>query len=223
MPAAAYVEQVSHLNRVYALSSKDVEEMRSIYDEWAATYDSDLAESSQDYVGPGIAAAYVAKTLAQREGPKIDDQSLVILDAGCGTGLVGVHLAQLGAKNVDGIDLSPGMLDVARRTGAYRNLDTADLSKSLVNPNGAVDVVTCVGTLTQGHVGPEAIDEFVRITKVGGVIVATVLDSIWEKEGYEARVNKLAEEKKIKIMHVGLEDYRRGAGVRARMVVLQVL
>jgi hypothetical protein len=26
----------------------------------------------------------------------------------------------------------------------------------------------------------------------------------------------------IKILHVGLEDYRRGAGVRARMIVLQV-
>ena len=47
MPAAAYVEQMSHLQRVYALKSTDIEEMRSIYDEWAATYDSDLAESSQ--------------------------------------------------------------------------------------------------------------------------------------------------------------------------------
>lgn len=224
MPAAAYVEQMSHLNRVYALSSSDIEEMRSIYDEWAATYNDDLAESSQDYVGPGIAAGYVAKTLAQSEfkGPKIDDQSLVILDAGCGTGLVGVHLAQLGAKNIDGIDLSPGMLDVARRTGAYRNLDTADLSKQLKNNNGDVDVVVCVGTLTQGHVGPQALDEFVRITKNGGVIVATVLDAIWAKEGYEAKVDELAAAGKVKTLHIGLEDYRRGAGVRARMIVLQV-
>lgn len=224
MPAAAYVEQVSHLQRVYALKSTDIDEMRSIYDEWAATYDSDLAESSQDYVGPGIAAAYVKKTLSEStfKGPKIDDPACVILDAGCGTGLVGIHLAQLGAKNVDGIDLSPGMLDVARRTGTYRNLDTADLSKPLPNKNGDVDVITCVGTLTQGHVGPAAIDEFVRVTKHGGVIVATVLDSIWAKEGYEAKVNQLSDAGMIKILHVGLEEYRRGAGVQARMIVLQV-
>ena len=224
MPAAAYVEQMSHLQRVYALKSSDIDEMRSIYDEWASTYDSDLAESSQDYVGPGIAASYVAKTLAESsfKGPKIDDSSLVILDAGCGTGLVGIHLAKLGAKNVDGIDLSPGMLDVARRTGSYRNLDTADLSKPLPNKNGEIDVITCVGTLTQGHVGPQAIDEFVRVVKHGGVIVATVLDAIWAKEGYEAKVNELAAAGKIQILHVGLEEYRRGAGVQARMIVLQV-
>ncbi|KAK1765166.1 methyltransferase domain-containing protein [Phialemonium atrogriseum] len=210
---------MSHLSRVLALSSSDTGEMRAIYDDWAPTYEKDLADDSQDYVAPAIASTYVAKSLgAERISDKVE-----ILDAGCGTGLVGMHLARLGAKIIDGIDLSQGMLDVARKTGVYRSLETADLSKPLSQKTDSYDVVSCIGTLTQGHVGPGALDEFVRVVKGGGVIVATVLDSIWTEGGYEAKVQGLVTEGKVRLVNSQREDSRRGAGVMARMVVLQVL
>jgi len=212
-------ENMSHaiLARAYALNQ--VDDTRSLYDEWAKTYDQDMAEMSQDYVGPAIATAHVLECL----GTETIGLGVEMLDAGCGTGLVGVHLAKAGAKKVDGIDLSAGMLDIARKSGAYRNLDTCDLSKPMDQKNGLYDVVVCVGTLTQGHVGPNALVEFVRITKPNGFIVATVLDYIWQSGGYETKVQSLVAEGRVKLLSAEIEDYRRGAGVRARMVVLEVL
>ena len=207
---------MSQLARAYALN--DVSATRSLYDEWASTYDKEMAEATQDYVGPALASTYTLKCVG------VDNISKArILDAGCGTGLVGVHLAKLGAKNVDGIDLSPGMLDIARRAGVYQELETADLTKPLSHKDGQYQAVVCIGTFTQGHVGPSAFDEFVRVVEKCGYIISTVLGSIWSSGGYEAKVASLAEDGKVKVLSAELEDYRRGAGVQAYMVVLQVL
>merc|ERR1711959_792977 len=115
------------------------------------------------------------------------------------------------------------MLKVASQTKAYKALDTTDLSKPLDENNESFDVVTCIGTLTHAHVGPEVLSEFVRVVKKQGWIVATVLDDIWEPIGYRAEVDKLIAEKKVELVSADVGDYRRGAGVRARMVVLKVI
>lgn len=208
---------MSQLARAYGLTN--VDETKTLYDDWAATYDKEMAKEDQDYVGPALAAAHVLQNL----GTKSIEPNIEVLDAGCGTGLAGIALAQLGAKKLDGVDLSPGMLDIARKTGAYRHLDTADLSTHLVHKDNQYDVVCCVGTLTQGHVGPVALDEFVRIVRPGGLIVATVLGAIYEPQGYAAKIESLVNQGKAKLVSAELEDYRRTAGVRARMVVIKVL
>ena len=208
---------MSHLARSYTLT--DVNDTRTLYDEWAANYDAEMAKEGQDYVAPASAALHVLKNL----GVKQLDPNTELLDAGCGTGLVGIHLAQVGAKKLDGVDLSPGMLDIARKSGAYRALDTADLSSPLVHKDNTYDVVVCIGTMTQGHVGPVALDEFARVTKPGGLIVATVLGYIYESGGYEAKIESLVNQSKVQVLSAEIEDYRRGAGVQARMLVLRVL
>ena len=131
------------IERAYSLSDPD--EARALYDEWAGTYDDDLASDSQGYVAPAVAADAVASASG------VDGE---ILDAGCGTGLVGVALAERGARSIDGVDLSPGMLAKAKETGVYRRLAPADLSRPLPVSADSYDVVVCVGTLTHGHVGP---------------------------------------------------------------------
>ncbi|NMO89304.1 class I SAM-dependent methyltransferase [Actinomycetospora sp. TBRC 11914] len=199
------------LDRAYALA--DADEARALYDEWADSYDDDLSDDSQGYVAPELAAAAVA------DAAGVDGE---ILDAGCGTGLVGVALASRGARTIDGVDLSPGMLAKAKETGVYRRLAPADLSRALPVPADAYDVVVCVGTLTHGHVGPGAFGEFVRLARPGGVIVATVLDDIWDSGGYRAEVDRLAQMAMVEVVSTDLVDYRKAAQVDARMVVLRV-
>lgn len=206
-----------HLTRSYVL--KDAVEAQDVYDSWAPTYDSDLRDPSQNYVGPAAVARLVAKALGT---PTIGPE-LRLLDAGCGTGLAGVELARLGAKHIDGRDLSPGMLAVARQSGAYEGLQTTDLNKPLEVADGAYDVVVCVGTFTHTHVGPQALRELVRVTKRDGVVVATVLDDIWESQGFKAEVAGLEAGGKAKVLSSESGDYRKGCGVTATFVVLRVL
>lgn len=200
-----------HLERVYGATS--TEESQRAYDEWAATFDADMID--QGYVAPAICAQAVAQH---------GSISGAILDAGCGSGGVGVELSKLGAKIIDGIDLSQGMLAVARKTGVYRKLEMADLSKTLEIGDGLYDAVVCVGTLTQGHVGPDpALGEFVRIVKKGGLVVATVLETIWEKDGYEAEVKRLAKDQKVGLISSEVQSYRKNAGVNGRVLILKKL
>ncbi|KAH7230483.1 S-adenosyl-L-methionine-dependent methyltransferase [Fusarium redolens] len=203
---------MSQLER--SLKASNLSETLSTYDEWATTYNQDVEK--EEYVAPQIASQDLITYL----GPQVYEAK--ILDAGCGTGLVGEALTKLGATNIHGIDLSPGMLEVAERTGVYTSLNVANLAERLDIPSLSYDAVICVGTMTEGHVGPEAFDEFVRVTKVGGVIVSTIRESVWQAKGYEDKVNGLADEGRVKIVGRKREHQRIAAGVYAYFVVLQV-
>lgn len=204
-----------HLAAVYALGiSGKPSDLKGIYDEWASSYDSDLALPTQGYVGPVVASRALAKTGLP--------PSSTLLDAGCGTGLVGSQLKALGYGTVDGVDLSDGMLAEAAKTGAYRHLATADLTQRLQFPDASYDGVTCVGTLTLGHVGPQALDELARVTRPGGFVVATILDDIWSMAGYDKHVERMEQNGAVHVVSKELEPYRAGAGVEARTLVLRV-
>jgi predicted TPR repeat methyltransferase len=208
---------MSFISRATAITAD--ENVQQLYNDWATTYDQDMHDASQEYVAPALAAQAVARSTGTSQSVPA---GAIILDAGCGTGLVGVRLAQLGAKVIDGIDLSQGMLDVARKTGVYRDLNTADLSKRLELDDNVYDVVTCVGTLTQGHVGPDVLQEFVRVAKRGGVIVATVRETVWSELGFDREVQRLVSGGQVELLSAGLEDYRKGAAAQAYMVCLRV-
>ncbi|OUZ11000.1 hypothetical protein BHE97_06095 [Aeromicrobium sp. PE09-221] len=167
------------LARLYAL--KDADEARQVYDDWAEEYDHDTV-GAMGYVAPAIAAEKLAE--------RIED-GVSVLDAGCGTGLVGEEVRRHRDVVLDGIDLSPGMLERARARDVYRSLETADLTTRLSIDNDTYDAVVCVGTLTGGHVGPAVLAEFARITTPGGVIVVTVHSDVWESGGYRAEIERL--------------------------------
>lgn len=204
-----------HLQRAYAISNPN--EGRDVYDSWAETYDDDMRSESLGYVAPAIAAQYVV----DHSDGKIDP-SHKFLDAGCGTGLVGIKLAEAGAKNIDGVDLSEGMLKIARKSGVYNELEPADLSQPIVKADNTYDAVVSSGTLTHGHVGPEAIQEFVRVTRDQGLVVTTILGDIWETQGYKAEVERLEKSGRLQVLGTKLEDYRRGGGVKAIMLIVRV-
>lgn len=196
-------------------NSNDKGTCMKLYDEWAASYNSDLAHASQNYVAPILTAQAAIKASNHSSAP-------VVLDAGCGTGLVGEAMAKSGAMVIDGADLSPAMLKIAEDTGVYRDLITADLTQPVTKPDQTYDIITCCGTFTRGHVGPDpALREFVRLTKHNGIIVATILDEIWFTGGYQAEIEKLEREGLIRIVSVDLKDYRKGAGDKARLITLQ--
>jgi ubiquinone/menaquinone biosynthesis C-methylase UbiE len=214
----ADTSQQTLLDRVFAATS--TEESRQLYDEWAKTYNSDMTE--HDFTAPRLVAEAVARGLKLNHLPnKMEALSKIkIADAGCGTGLVGVELSKLGAKHIDGLDISKGMLDVAGKTGAYKDLRIADLTTRLPIVDGTYDAVTCCGTFTHGHLGPEPLTELVRIVKTSGIVVATVLDSYWQEKGFEAEVERLHKQGKIDVVENDVHSYRKDAG-GGRVLVLR--
>lgn len=198
-----------------ARAASSTQHCMKIYEKWATTYNDEVANEAQNYVAPVLVAqASLESSPAATDG--------AILDAGCGTGLVGQALALGGAKVIDGVDLSPAMLKVARQTGVYRNLTQVDLTRRMANADNFYDVVTCVGTFTLGHVGPDpALREFIRVTKNNGIVVATILEEIWLSGGFKDEVDKLEAEGLVTVVGKELIDYVKGHGDKAMMVVLR--
>lgn len=198
-----------------ARASASTEHCMEIYDQWAATYDDEVNNEAQNYVAPTLVAQAALKA------SKNPYKSL-ILDAGCGTGLVGVALSLAGATGIDGVDLSPAMLAVAEKTGVYRNIAQVDLMRRIEQVDNTYDIVTCVGTFTSGHVGPDpALREFVRITKGNGIIASTILEEIWISGGFKTEIEKLQAENLVNVVTMELIDYVKGHGDKAMLVILE--
>ena len=166
------------LDAVYALKSPG--DNRRHYDDWAETYDSQFVKD-MDYVLPERVAAAFAK--AAPEGP--------VLDVGAGTGLVGETLARLGVGPVDRTDISPGMLEAAAQKSVYARLFAGDLLGRLPCDDGAYGSAVSAGTFTNGHVGPDGIDEVLRVVRNGGLIALSINGMHWEKAGFRAKFEAL--------------------------------
>ena len=162
-------------NRVqWVYAAKNNQELQTRYDQWAHEYDKDLAEQFE-WLGPRTAVALFAKHVPA---------DAKVLDAGAGTGLVGEQLVASGFRNLHGIDLSPRMLEVARRKGIYRDLQQMTLGERLAFATDTFDAVISVGVFTMGHAPAHAFDELARITKPGGSIVFSLRPELYDQGGF---------------------------------------
>lgn len=196
------------LERAYTLDG-DPDETRSFYADWARDYDRDTVEGF-GYVAPGIAA----EALARKVGPHAR-----ILDAGCGTGLVGAELSER-VGTIDGLDLSPQMLAEAEAKGVYETLAEADMTRPLDLAADAYDGVISVGVFTSGHVGPEGLDELVRVARPGAPVVVTVHEKVWDRDGYPAHLGRMKAAGTLATLEVEEAPYHEREGYTCRLCVM---
>lgn len=106
-----------------------------------------------------------------------DKKSLKILDAGCGTGANMSHLKRLG--EVYGVDISKEAIRFSRKRG-LKNLKIASISKLPYKTN-FFDLVVCFDVIGQAEVESvkEAIKEFKRVLKPGGILLIRVAAFNW--------------------------------------------
>jgi len=195
------------------LNASTTEELAKAYNEWADNYDQDLIDE-MGYVAPLIAT--------QLFSDNVEDRSTDILDAGCGTGLVGEHLRRHGYKNIEGLDYSRAMLEKAGQKQIYRKLTQGDLTGSLDIASNTFDAVISVGTFTCGHVGPEAFDELLRIVKPGGHICFTVRDQAWEEDSYLDKIGALQRNGAWTMLAESTAEYIKSDGSNCRICLYQV-
>ena len=198
---------------VKILTAASTDELREVYDGWADRYDRELLED-WGYTSPQRAVQLLLEAMGTPE--------LAVLDAGCGTGLVGVLLKEAELSSLTGIDYSPGMLAEAEKKGVYDALHTMDMNLPLTLPSDSFDAVTCIGTFTSTHVKPEAVKELARVTRSGGVLVFTVRDDYWQSTNFIDLVTELHVSGIARIEQIRLEPYIHSEGSECRFVVLRV-
>ena len=198
-----------HVERARSLTSPA--EARALYRDWAGDYDRDVYDGIKI-----IGTARIAALL----GLHLSDRSAGIIDLGCGTGMAGVELTRLGFQHIDGLDLSPEMLAVARSKGVYRHLLTADLLAPLPIAEGACGAAISAGTFTAGHVGAAALPEVLRIVRPLGVIACVVAQGVWRSGGFEAAIGELSGSGRLCLLHDSLEPLRQDGPPEGRFLVL---
>lgn len=153
-------EKTRELHKVYASGGGD--RASEIYDGWAAEYEDHMRGAGYSH------PAMVAAMLTRHQPPGADP----VLDAGCGTGIMGEILTALGYPDIAGLDASPGMLAHAGAKGIYRDLRPGLLGQPLDYPDDAF--AAAAGVFTQGHAPLDGLDELIRITRPGGHIVFSI-------------------------------------------------
>ena len=175
--------QESHKRVQWVYESTNDKELEDRYDQWAADYDSDLAQEFE-WNAPQNATNVFAKHV---------DKGAHILDAGAGTGLVGECLAEIGYEDMVAMDLSQGMLDEAKSKNVYSAFDQMALGGTLDYATDEFDAVISVGVFTQGHAPANSFDELARITKPGGLIVFSLRVDTYESAGFKQQQSGMEE------------------------------
>lgn len=168
-------------------------ESRKVYDSWASNYEKDIR--GWGYALPELCASLVKEHLSSPNGSHI-------LDAGAGDGLSGVALREAGladgAVTITAIDISAKMLNIAGKRKCYNKTRVVDLNQTLPFDSKTFDAVECVGTMT--YVDPKAgtLQEFVRVTKPGGIICySNRTDKLKAFAGEEKRLEEEGKWKEI--------------------------
>ena len=195
------------------LHTSTLNELENIYKNWAPDYEHDVIQLA-GYVGHIITTRLLLKYSTNNE--------FEVLDAGCGPGLVGEILHKKGIKNIVGVDFSQQMLDLALEKDVYQSLHLMDLTKKLDFEDDTFDAIVCAGTFTCGHVGPEAFEEMVRITKSDGYISFTVRKQEWEASPYEKIIKELERTNLWRQVEHFTSKYNTQEGVTCQLCLYQV-
>ncbi|HET6341050.1 MAG TPA: methyltransferase domain-containing protein [Gemmatimonadota bacterium] len=93
-----------------------------------------------------------------------------VVDLACGTGRIGAWLKGRGAGQIDGVDITPEMLELARGRGLYRTLRLTDVSATGLGGE-AYDL--CIQSLADEHLpGLDPLyEEVTRLTRPQGTFV----------------------------------------------------
>lgn len=134
-----------------------VVDVREGYGEWVHTYEQTVRDEMDIH-------------LMERLHSADWDRAETVLDLACGTGRIGGWLKTRTAAVIDGVDLTPEMLEVARSKGIYRRLYNADVTDTGLG-DGAYDL--CVQSLADEHMAALAplYREAARVTSANGQFV----------------------------------------------------
>jgi predicted TPR repeat methyltransferase len=141
-----------------------------LFDQYAPRFEAALLDDL-GYRAPQLLFKAVLSVRIAAKKPAFFKRAI---DLGCGTGLG----AGAFAKEVDhfiGIDLSPGMIEQARATGLYAELEVADMIEGLRNkPDASADLLLAADAMCYVSDIAPVLVEAKRVLAPGGVFAFTL-------------------------------------------------
>jgi predicted TPR repeat methyltransferase len=144
--------------------------VRALFDQYAPKFETALVDDL-GYRGPALLFKAVLKA---RNGVRKPAFFARAIDLGCGTGLAAAAFA----KEVDhfiGIDLSPRMIEKARLSGLYKQLEVADMLDGLRGkPDASADLVIAADAMVYVADLVPLLHEVRRVLVPGALLAFTV-------------------------------------------------
>jgi predicted TPR repeat methyltransferase len=200
----------NYLQDVYDGGTTD---SRELYASWAATYDCEVQKNG--YVTP--------KRVATALKEVVTDQSELILDYGCGTGLSGLALQLVGFKNIDGLDVSKEMVSLAEKKSIYRNL-------KIFNPNTEIPVhpkqyqiITAIGVIGAGAAPLRVFDDLFSLLPRGGLFAFSFNDHTLSDPDYEKKVEQYLDAGYALLIHKSYGSHLPKANLKSNIYILKKL
>ena len=191
--------------------ARDAASTRALYDDWAASYEAEVGENG--YATPSRCADALAKYL--------DDQSLPILDFGCGTGLSGMALKLAGFTTIDGMDLSADMLAQANDKGVYRTLHHIEAGAKLDHTPGEYAAIAAIGVIGAGAAPLSIFDTLMKGLEKGGFLVFSFNDHALEDKANEARVSEWVDCGAATLLFREHGDHLPGINLKSNVYVIE--
>jgi predicted TPR repeat methyltransferase len=144
--------------------------VRALFDQYAPKFEAALVDDL-DYRGPSLLFKAVLSARAAIRKPAFFKRAI---DLGCGTGLA----ASAFAREVDefiGIDLSPRMIEKARLTGLYAELEVAEMVQGLRDrPDASANLILAADAMVYLSDLAPLLQESKRVLGGGGLLAFTV-------------------------------------------------
>ena len=200
----------SYLNDVYDGGTND---SRELYASWASTYDNEVQKNG--YVTP----ERVAKALKDI----VTNQSEVILDYGCGTGLSGYALQAVGFTNIDGLDVSQEMITLAEKKSIYKKLTVFDPSTKIPVHADQYKIITAIGVIGTGAAPLEVFDNLFSLLPPSGLFAFSFNDHTLSDPNYEEKVNQCLSSGQAIILHKSYGNHLPKANLKSNIYILKKL
>jgi len=161
--------------RLMRLGAADIAGMRptyvtALFDQYAPKFDAALRDDL-GYRGPALLLAAVLGARGAAGGPATFGH---VIDLGCGTGLAARAFAPV-AREIIGIDLSPRMIERARATGLYAEVDVAEIVEGLGRrPDSSADLILAADVMVYVHDMAPLLAEVARVLAPRGLFAFTV-------------------------------------------------